>query len=86
VRLIPKGGHALKISLLFHTTMNQLLFLGNLGTGEIILIALLVLLLFGGKKIPELMRGIGKGVKSFKDGISDVESTIRKDIEEDKKD
>jgi sec-independent protein translocase protein TatA len=66
--------------------MNQLLFLGNLGTGEIILIALLVLLLFGGKKIPELMRGIGKGVKSFKDGISDVESTIRKDIEEDKKD
>jgi len=66
--------------------MNQLLFLGNLGTGEIILIALLVLLLFGGKKIPELMRGIGKGVKSFKDGVSDVENTIRKDIDEDKKD
>ncbi len=66
--------------------MNQLLFLGNIGTGEIILIALLVLLLFGGKKIPELMRGIGKGVKNFKDGMSDVESTIRKDIEEDKKD
>jgi sec-independent protein translocase protein TatA len=66
--------------------MNQLLFLGNLGTGEIILIAILVLLLFGGKKIPELMRGIGKGVKSFKDGMSDVENTIRKDIDEDKKD
>lgn len=66
--------------------MNQLLFLGNLGTGEIILIALLVLLLFGGKKIPELMRGIGKGVKSFKDGMSDVENTIRKDIDEEKKD
>ena len=44
-----------------------LLFLGNIGTGEIIIIALIVLLLFGGKKIPELMKGLGKGVKSFKD-------------------
>ena len=44
---------------------NHLLFIGNLGTGEIIIIALVVLLLFGGKKIPELMRGLGKGVKSF---------------------
>lgn len=63
--------------------MNHLLFLGNLGTGEIILIALAILLLFGGKKIPELMRGIGKGVKNFKDGMNDVENTIRKDIDED---
>ena len=63
--------------------MNHLLFLGNLGTGEIILIALAILLLFGGKKIPELMRGIGKGVKNFKDGMNEVESTIRKDIDED---
>lgn len=59
--------------------MNHLMFLGNLGTGEIILIALVVLLLFGGKKIPELMRGIGKGVKSFKDGLNDVENEIKKD-------
>ena len=44
--------------------MNQLLFIGNLGTGEIIIIAIIVLLLFGGKKIPELMKGIGKGVKN----------------------
>lgn len=44
-----------------------MLFLGNIGTGEIIIIALIVLLLFGGKKIPELMKGLGKGVKSFKD-------------------
>ena len=51
---------------------NSLMFLGNLGTGEIIIIALVVLLLFGGKKIPELMRGIGKGVKSFKDGMNDI--------------
>ena len=56
--------------------MTNLLFLQNLGTGEIIIIALVVLLLFGGKKIPELMRGIGKGVKSFKDGLNDVEKEI----------
>lgn len=41
-----------------------------LGTTEIIIIALVVLLLFGGKKIPELMKGLGKGVKSFKDGVN----------------
>ena len=55
---------------------NSLMFLGNLGTGEIIIIALVVLLLFGGKTIPELMRGIGKGVKSFKDGMNDIEKQI----------
>jgi len=65
--------------------MNHLMFLGNLGTGEIILIALVVLLLFGGKKIPELMRGIGKGVKSFKDGLNDVENEIKKDGTKDEK-
>ena len=60
--------------------MKTLLFLGNIGTGEIILIALVVLLLWGGKKIPELMKGLGKGVKSFKDGMSDVEKEV-KDID-----
>lgn len=44
-----------------------------LGTPEIILIALIVLLLFGGKKIPEMMKGLGKGVKSFKDGMNGKE-------------
>lgn len=58
---------------------NQLMFLGNLGTPEIILIALCVLLLFGGKKIPELMKGLGKGVRSFKDGINEVEKQIEAD-------
>lgn len=43
-----------------------------LGTQEIIIIALIILLLFGGKKIPELMKGLGKGVKSFKDGVNGV--------------
>ncbi|MBR1549776.1 MAG: twin-arginine translocase TatA/TatE family subunit [Bacteroidales bacterium] len=46
-----------------------------LGTWEIIVIVLIVLLLFGGKKIPELMHGVGKGVKSFKDGMNGVEDS-----------
>lgn len=45
---------------------------GGLGLQEIIIIALVVLLLFGGKKIPELMKGLGKGVRSFKDGMNGV--------------
>ncbi|MBR4930155.1 MAG: twin-arginine translocase TatA/TatE family subunit [Bacteroidaceae bacterium] len=60
---------------------NHLLFIGNLGAGEITIIALVILLLFGGKKIPELMRGLGKGVKSFKDGMNDLENEINKETE-----
>ncbi len=60
--------------------MHNLLIL-NFGTGEIIIIALVILLLFGGKKIPELMKGVGKGVRSFKDGLNDVEKEI-KDIDD----
>ena len=56
--------------------MNTYLFLGNIGVTEIIIIGLIVLLLFGGKKIPELMKGLGKGVKSFKEGINDIEEDI----------
>lgn len=56
--------------------MNHLLFIGNLGAGEIIVIALVVLLLFGGKKIPELMKGLGKGVRSFKEGLNNIENDI----------
>ena len=56
--------------------MNHLLFLGNLGAGEILLIALIVLLLFGGKKIPELMKGLGKGVRSFEEGMNNIEKDI----------
>lgn len=51
--------------------------LGGLGTPEIFLIALFVLLLFGGKKIPELMKGIGKGVKSFKEGMNGIEEDMQ---------
>ncbi len=60
--------------------MNTLLLL-NLGAGEIVLIALVVLLLFGGKKIPELMKGLGKGVRNFKDGLKDVEDQINSDTD-----
>ena len=57
----------------------------NLGPGEIILIALVVLLVFGGKKIPELMKGLGKGVKSFKDGLKEVDGEVdQKDKETEK--
>ena len=52
--------------------MTHLLLFG-LGMQEVIVIALIVLLLFGGKKIPELMKGLGKGVKSFKDGMKEIE-------------
>lgn len=51
--------------------------LGIVGSWEIVIIALIVLLLFGGKKIPELMKGLGKGVKSFKDGLNEVEKDIK---------
>lgn len=55
----------------------------NIGAPEIILIALVVLLLFGGKKIPELMKGLGKGVSSFKKGLKDIEDDIKEDIRND---
>ena len=47
------------------------LFLGGIGVGELLLIVLALLLLFGGKKLPELMRGMGKGVKEFKDAMNE---------------
>jgi sec-independent protein translocase protein TatA len=65
--------------------ISPLLF--GLGWGEIVLIVLVILLLFGGKKIPELMKGMGKGVKAFKDGVNGVEEEakeIKKDIESEK--
>jgi sec-independent protein translocase protein TatA len=52
---------------------------GNLGAGEIILILLVILILFGAKKIPELARGIGKGMSEFKKGLRDVQDEIKTD-------
>lgn len=62
-----------------------LLFIGGLGMGEVLVIALVVLLLFGGKKIPELMRGLGSGVKSFKDGLNGIEEPKKEDTKEETK-
>ncbi|MBQ8047256.1 MAG: twin-arginine translocase TatA/TatE family subunit [Prevotella sp.] len=56
-----------------------------IGTQEIIIIALVILLLFGGKKIPELMKGLGKGVKSFKDGVNGIEQDINPDMPKNEK-
>ena len=56
---------------MIHTSL-----LGVLGTNEIIIILVIVLLLFGGKKIPELMRGLGKGVREFNDAKNNVKSEI----------
>ncbi len=61
--------------------MAQLLFLGNIGMPELVILALVVLLLFGGKKIPELMHGIGKGVRSFKTGMNEIEEEINKEVD-----
>ncbi len=60
-------------------TTDILCFLGSIGLPEILLIALVVLLFFGGKKIPEMMRGLGKGVKSFKEGMNDIEKEVKED-------
>ncbi len=57
------------------------LFLGNLRGWEWLIIALVILLLFGGKKIPELMRGIGKGINSFKQGLKEAKEEIKKEDE-----
>jgi len=56
--------------------------MGNLGATEIILIAFVVLLLFGGKKIPELMRGLGRGVREFKDAKDNVKKELEDSIAE----
>ena len=56
--------------------MANMVLLGILGWPELLALAVLVLLLFGGKKIPELMKGLGKGVRSFKDGVNGVEKDL----------
>ena len=60
----------------------KLLF--GLGWQEILIIALIVLLLFGGKKIPELMKGLGKGVRSFKEGVKEITDEVKNDDPTDK--
>lgn len=57
--------------------MNATLLFMGIGTQEFLFLALIILLLFGGKKIPELMKGIGKGVRSFKEGMNEVEDNLK---------
>lgn len=64
--------------------MKTVLLFQNFGLWEILIIALVILLIFGGRKIPELMKGLGKGVKSFKAGMAEAEKDlqdIKKDID-----
>ena len=65
--------------------MRTLPLFQNIGIWEVLIIAFIVLLLFGGKKIPELMKGLGKGVRSFKQGINEVEQEINKPVEPEEK-
>ena len=66
--------------------LNGILAFFNFGTGAVIVIVAVILLLFGGKKIPELMKGIGKGVKSFRQGMNEVEDELKKPIEDSESD
>ena len=59
-----------------------MVLLGLIGWQEIVLIALVILLLFGGRKIPELMRGLGKGVKSFKEGLDGKDEEVKDEKKE----
>ena len=65
-------------------TDNMMMYPLFIGTWEVVAIVLVILLLFGGRKIPELMRGLGKGIRSFKEGMNEVEKEvddIKKEIE-----
>lgn len=65
-------------------TASILLFLNSLGGGEMLLIGLLILLFFGGKKLPELMKGLGKGIREFQNAKNDVKDQINKELDDTK--
>lgn len=66
-------------------TMSSLLFIGPLGSTEVLVILFIILLLFGGKKIPELMRGLGKGIREFNAAKANISSEIENGIKEEEK-
>ncbi len=66
-------------------TMYTLGFLQNMGGGSIVLIVLIVLLLFGAKRIPELARGLGKGIREFKDATKDIQNDLEEGLKDKKK-
>lgn len=63
---------------------NNLAFIGNLGTGELIVIMLVILLLFGAKRIPDLARGLGKGIREFKDATKEIQHDIERSVNDDR--
>lgn len=65
--------------------INTLLFLGNMGGSEMMIILLVILLLFGAKRIPELARGLGKGVREFKDASREIQREIDAEVKDVKK-
>jgi sec-independent protein translocase protein TatA len=65
--------------------LSTLLFLPNLGMSELLVIFLIIVLLFGAKKIPELARGLGRGIREFKDASKEIKNEIESGIKEDKK-
>ncbi|MFM1821494.1 MAG: hypothetical protein RLZZ402_1853 [Bacteroidota bacterium] len=65
-------------------TASIFLFLNSLGGGEMLLIGLLILLFFGGKKLPELMKGLGKGIREFQNAKNDVKDQINKELDDTK--
>ncbi|MFB9865460.1 Sec-independent protein translocase subunit TatA/TatB [Rufibacter immobilis] len=64
--------------------LSSLLFIGNLGTGEIIALLVIVLLLFGAKRIPDLARGLGKGIREFKDATKEIKNDIESAANDDR--
>ena len=59
--------------------MTHLLFLGGIGIQELLVVLLIILLIYGGKKVPEMMRGLGQGVKAFKDGMQETTKVLEED-------
>ncbi|MFY9233978.1 MAG: twin-arginine translocase TatA/TatE family subunit [Fimbriimonadaceae bacterium] len=66
--------------------LDTLAFIGPLGTTEMVLILVVILVLFGGKKIPEFFRGVGRGVGELQKGIAESKSALNKSLEDDEKD
>lgn len=64
------------------STLMMPLFLGNMRGWQLIIILVVILLLFGGKKIPELMKGLGKGVHAFKQGVQEAQNELNKPLDE----
>ncbi len=65
--------------------MNTLAFLQNMSPGSLILIALIILLLFGAKRIPDLARGLGKGIREFKDATKDIQNDLEEGLKDNDK-